>query len=30
MGASSSGCCTIVYGAEGRPTELCFRGFTGD
>ncbi|MGW1496411.1 hypothetical protein [Streptomyces sp. NPDC002402] len=25
-----SGCCTIVYGAEGRPTELCFWGFTGD
>lgn len=25
-----SGCCTIVYGAEDHPAELCFWGFTGD
>ncbi|MFF5924360.1 hypothetical protein ACFY8C_39715 [Streptomyces flavochromogenes] len=25
-----SGCCTIVYDAEGHPAELCFWGFTGD
>ncbi|MFD0070963.1 hypothetical protein ACFVIY_00720 [Streptomyces sp. NPDC127166] len=25
-----SGCCTIVYDAEGRPSELCFWGLTGD
>jgi len=24
-----SGCCTIVYGADGRPEELCFWGITG-
>ncbi|GGS63131.1 hypothetical protein GCM10010221_71830 [Streptomyces parvus] len=25
-----SGCCTIVYGGDGRPEELCFWGTTGD
>ncbi|WP_369142120.1 hypothetical protein [Streptomyces sp. R44] len=25
-----SGCCTIVYGTEGRPAGLCFWGLTGD
>ncbi|WP_143687067.1 hypothetical protein [Streptomyces sp. TLI_171] len=25
-----SGCCTIVYGSDGRPEELCFWGATGD
>jgi hypothetical protein len=24
-----SGCCTIVYGSDGRPAELCFWGITG-
>ncbi len=25
-----SGCCTAVYGGDGRPEELCFWGTTGD
>ena len=25
-----SGCCTVVYSAEGHPAELCIWGFTGD
>lgn len=25
-----SGCCTIVYGGDGRPEELCFWGTTDD